>query len=193
MLSCPECANKAIPKEYCAAAEELFPPGGYPGGKGPAPKAVKAFAEILGIGADYSHCLDCRATGGGLGNLLGHFQNNLDLLIQKTWVEKADEIRKENLLDRLPAFIAGIEQGDYQQALEEYGAILEELAYLFFGAQSRQDDFTEYTFRIDTQMGLFWWYGTQLCSTGTREWIHSADKGILLDVLLLGICYLTNF
>ncbi|MDR2619447.1 MAG: hypothetical protein LBC62_11315, partial [Treponema sp.] len=147
MLSCPECANKTIPKEYRAVAEKLFPPGGYPAGKGPSPGAVKSFAEILGIGADYNRCLDCPAAGRDLGNLLGHFQNNLDLLIQKTWVEKADEIRKENLLDRVPAFIAGIEQGDYQQALEEYGAILEELAYLFFGAQSRQDDFTEYTFR----------------------------------------------
>jgi hypothetical protein len=193
MLNCPACANTAVPKEYRSAAERLFPPGGYPVGKGPSLGAVKAFAEILGIGADYHRCLGRCAKKNGAGSFLTSFQNNLDLLIQKTWVEKADEIRKENLLDRVPAFISKIESEDYRRALEDFGAILEELAYLFFGAQSRQDDFTEYTFRIDTQMGLFWWYGSQLCSRAAREWLKSTDKDILKAVLLLGICYLTNF
>jgi hypothetical protein len=70
---------------------------------------------------------------------------------------------------------------------------LEELAYLFFGAQSHKDDFTEYTFRIDTQMGLFWWYGGQLVNPRFLEWAKSAEKEYLEAVLLLGICYLTNF
>jgi hypothetical protein len=119
---------------------------------------------------------------------LGHFQNNLDLLIQKTWVEKADEQRKEKLLDRLPGFIAGIEAGEYHRALTDFGHILEELAYLFFGAQSHKEDFTEYTLRIDTQMGLFWWYGGQLGCLG-----ESRDTEYLRAVLMIGVCYLTNF
>jgi hypothetical protein len=125
--------------------------------------------------------------GGEMRRFLGHFQNNLDLLIQKTWVERADEIRKEKLLDRIPGFIAKIEGRD-EKALGEFGAILAELAYLFFGAQSAKDDFTEYTFRIDTQMGLFWWYGGHLgCLTA------SPGFESLWAVLLIGICYLTNF
>jgi hypothetical protein len=192
MLNCPVCANTAVPKEYRAVAERLFPPGGYPAGKGPSFGPVKAFAGMLGIGADYRRCLRSCAQKNGARSFLTSFQNNLDLLIQKTWVEKADEIRKEKLLDRVPVFISRIEEEDYRRALEDFGGILEELAYLFFGAQSIEEDFTEYTFRIDTQMGLFWWYGAQLCGKAAGEWIKSSGKGILKAVLLLGICYLTN-
>jgi hypothetical protein len=203
MYSCPPCVNLSIPSEYRKIAENLFPLGGFPAGKGPAPKAAAAFAEILGIGADYRRLLGVNQTAGEMNAFLCHFQNNLDLLIQKTWVEKADEIRKEKLQDRVPGFVEGIKQGNFQQALEEFGAILEELAYLFFGAQSGKDDFTEYTFRIDIQMGLFWWYGGQLGflrrgGTGKHrnpaaDSGQEADPQALWAVLLIGICYLTNF
>ncbi|MDR0312181.1 MAG: hypothetical protein LBI14_01140 [Treponema sp.] len=185
MLGCYACTNNAIPEEYRIIAEGLFPVNGYPEGKGPSFEKIKKFAGILGLGNEYKTP--------DSGALMLSFQNNLDLLIQKTWVEKAEEGRKENLQDRLPVFIAGIEQENYSNALEEFGAILDELAWLFFGAQSRKDDFTEYTFRIDTQMGLFWWYGNQLCNPQTLDWIKRTDKEILKAILFLGICYLTNF
>jgi hypothetical protein len=181
--------NPAVPEDYRKTAEALFPPDGYSAEKGPSVEAARAFAEILGIGSDYKRLLE----SGDTDRLLASFQNNLDLLIQKTWVEKADESRKEKLLDRVPVFIVGIERGEYPKVLEEFGVILEELAYLFFGVQSHKDDFTEYTFRIDTQMGLFWWYGGQLGNLCFLEWARSADKKQLEAVLLLGICYLTDF
>ncbi|MDR2186065.1 MAG: hypothetical protein LBO80_10460 [Treponema sp.] len=189
MYSCPPRIIEAIPQEYRQTAEALFPPGGFAAGKGLSIEAVEAFAGILGIGADYRHIL-LNSSARDMDQFLGHFQNNLDLLIQKTWVEKADEIRKEKLLDRIPGFIARIEREEYSQALEDFGSILEELAYLLFGAQSHKEDFTEYTFRIDTQMGLFWWYGGQI--GGLRE-TGGWDKDTLRAVLLIGICYLTNF
>jgi hypothetical protein len=182
-------ANKAIPQEYREIAEGLFPQ--YANGGRPSLTQISGFAEILGLGQDYMRVLE--APGKDLGGLLLSFQNNLDLLIQKTWVEKAEESRKENLLDDLPDFIIQIEHENYPKALEEFGAILNELAWLFFGPQSLKDDFTEYTFRIDTQIGLFWWYGNQLCSQQAQEWIKGADKELLKAILLLGICYLTNF
>jgi hypothetical protein len=187
MINCPLCVNNVIPKEYRKIAEKLFPPEGYAAGKGPAVDAAIAFSEILGIGNDYKKLLAIPKSGKELHSFLGHFQNNLDLLIQKTWVEKADEARKEKLQDRVPGFIADIEREDYQKALGEFGGILEELAYLFFGAQSHKDDFTEYTLRIDTQMGLFWWYGGQIGK------LQSSDNSSLRAVLFLGICYLTDF
>ncbi|MFP3090291.1 hypothetical protein LQZ21_08190 [Treponema sp. TIM-1] len=187
MHVCPPGVNNALPAEYRNVAEALFPPQGFPPGQGPAIPAAEEFAEILGIGADYKRILNTQF-GKTIHQLLRHFQNNLDLLIQKTWVEKSDEIRKEKLLDRLPGFIAGIEAGDYPKALKDFGTILEELAYLFFGAQSHKDDFTEYTFRIDSQMGLFWWYGGQI---GCLD--KASDRECLRAVLLIGICYLTNF
>ncbi|MDR2747531.1 MAG: hypothetical protein LBB77_08810, partial [Treponema sp.] len=95
------CIN-VIPVEYRSKAEALFPPKK----SSPEVKAAEEFAEILGIGADYRYILSPDRSEKDICHLLGHFQNNLDLLIQKTWVEKADEQRKEKLLDRLPGFIA---------------------------------------------------------------------------------------
>ena len=191
MLNCPACANEAIPDEYRNIAVSLFPGNGFPAGRGPAIEQILGFAEALG--ADSSRFLSVLKSVPDMDSFLHSFQNNLELLIQKTWVEKAEENRKENLLDRLPVFISGIEQEKYPGVVEEFGAILDELAWLLFGEQSRKDDFTEYTMRIDMQMGLFWWYGNQLCSPNALEWIKRTDKEILKAILFLGICFLTNF
>jgi len=193
MLCCPVCANNAIPEECRKTAVDLFPVEGFPAGTGPSLEQILGFAAILGLGADPNRFRSVLNSTADLKKLLHSFQNNLDLLIQKTWVEKAEEIRKENLLDRIPAFITGIEEEKYPEVLEEFGVILGELAWLFFGSQSQKPDFTEYTLRIDTQMGLFWWYGNQLCNPGTLEWIKRTDREILKPILFLGICFLTNF
>jgi hypothetical protein len=191
MYRCFSSINIAIPGEYRKAAESLFPQGGFSPGQEPGPGAVADFAEALGIGADYRRLLALNKTDAEMTAFLGHFQNNLDLLIQKTWVEKADEERKERLQDEVPGFMTLIKQGNLRQALEQFGAILEELAYLFFGSQSTQNDFTEYTFRIDAQMGLFWWYGGRLASL--KEAGKDMRSESLWTMLLIGICYLTNF
>ncbi|GHV84959.1 hypothetical protein AGMMS50230_05670 [Spirochaetia bacterium] len=198
MLSCSTCTGK-LPREYRKAAEALFqadsygksgePSSGGLNGKSSlqAETAVLTFADSLGVGEDYRK-LDARF--GELEQFLHSFRNNLELLIQKTWVEKGDEDRKEKLLDRVPGFITLIKNEDYGQALGEFGLILEELAWLLFGSQSRKEDFFEYAFRIDHQLGLFWWYGGQL-----ERFLTSGRKDgeILKAVLLLGLCYLTDF
>jgi len=89
--------------------------------------------------------------------------------------------------------MGSIEHGDYPKAIEEFASILEELAFLLFGIQSSKNDFTEYTFRIDAQMGLFWWYGSRLNRLKELSEKISRDDKILWAVLLLGLCYLTNF
>ena len=184
--------NNAIPKEYRAIAEKLFPADGFTSKKSLSLKAVEEFANALGLGAEYKRLLPInKSKGSELNAFLENFQYNLDLLIQKTWVEKADEARKGKLLDELPAFVDEIEQGNFSKAIEEFGAILDELAYLFFGAQSTHEDFSEYTFRIDEQIGLFWWYGSQLGCLKKMQVIP--DDEALWAILLLGICYLTNF
>ena len=187
-------SNSAIHEEYRKTAESLFPLEGFSAKKGPSLKAAEEFADALGIGTEYKKLLKLNKTNGGeMGEFLDRFQNNLDLLIQKTWVEKADETRKGKLQNEVPGFVDGIENGNFQQALEDFGAILDELAYLFFGVQSMREDFAEYTFRIDAQMGLFWWYGSQLgCLREAVKDSPSNDES-LWAVLLIGICYLTNF
>jgi len=192
MFTCPPCTSKALPAEYRTAAEGLFPPEGIKDEKGPSLEAAEAFADVLGIGVDFRRLWNVYQSDKKVPEeFLDHFQNNLDLLIQKTWVEKAEEARKEDLQDKVPPFIAIIEKGDYPEALEEFGAILEELAYLFFGVQSQKDDFAEYALRIDPQIGLFWWYGGQI--NAERSWMKNVDNSVIYAILLLGICYLTNF
>ncbi|MDR0447129.1 MAG: hypothetical protein LBH07_00500, partial [Treponema sp.] len=149
-----------------------------------------AFADNLGVGLGYRKIEESWKDSGEQDKFLHFFKNNLELLIQKTWVEKADENRKEKLLDRIPVIIALIKKEDYAKALGEFGSVLEELAWLLFGSQSRQEDFFVYAFRIDHQLGLFWWYSGQLehfLSAGPR------DPDSLKAVLLLGLCYLTEF
>ena len=194
MIHCPLSGNCVIPKEYRKAAETLFPAGWSLLEPGPDLAAAAGFAEALGIGVEYQRLLGMQKNTDHMRDFLGHFQNNLDLLIQKTWVEKADEARKEKLQDEIPPLMALIVQENFQQALKEFGVILDELAYLFFGTQSSKDDFAEYTFRIDAQIGLFWWYGSQLGSLkGSVPKEATASNESLWAVLLIGICYLTNF
>ncbi len=188
MLRSSKHTYESLPSEYRKIAEKVFPFAGFFGTKNPSLDAMVSFAEILGLGSDFLKVLKTSETETSIKNLLGHFQNNLDLLIQKTWVEKDDEVRKEKLQDKVPKFIAGIEAGEYKEAVAAFGLILEELAYLFFGAQSKKDDFIEYVFRIDDQMGLFWWYSGNISLLSNTK-----DDSLIRAALLIGICYLTNF
>ena len=189
MLSCSYSDIKVLPREYRKTAEALFPSGNSAVQK-PSQSAILAFADRLGVGTDYRKAEADWKNPKDLEHFLHSFRNNLELLIQKTWVEKADEDRKEKLLGRVPDFISLIKKEDYTQALSEFGAILEELAWLLFGTQSHKDDFFDYVFRIDLQLGLFWWYGGQLEHFLSLE----PKKGeALRAVLLLGLCYLTEF
>lgn len=180
-----------LPEEYRKPAEKLFPKGGFSKWQTPDIKAAEVFAKSLGVGVEYQRAIVLKKDSKEMNVFLEHFQNNLDLLIQKTWVEKADENRKEKLLEKIPRFMASIEREDFHKAIKEFGVILKELSYLFFGTQSERDDFTEYTFRIDGQIGLFWWYGGKL-SLFDKYSGNSGDKS-LRALLFLGLCYLTNF
>jgi hypothetical protein len=187
-------ANSAIPGEYRKVAERLFPKDGISWGQKPDMKSAVEFAKALGINVDYQRLLSLEKNNNELKIFMEHFQNNLDLLIQKTWVEKHDETRKDTLQEKLPLFMATIGKEDFFKAIEEFGVILKELAYLFFGTQSEKEDFTEYTFRIDAQMGLFWWYGGRLALLKElKDKNRKNDDKVLWAILLLGLCYLTNF
>jgi hypothetical protein len=179
--------------EYRKVADHLFPKGEFSKGQKIDIKAVSDFAKMLGIGVEYQRLLALNRNSGEIKTFLEQFQNNLELLIQKTWVDKSEEKRKGKLQDEIPPFMASLEKGDLSAAIEEFAAILEELAYLFFGLQSEKDDFTEYTFRIDAQMGLFWWYSSRIPLINEFYDKNNPDDKILWAVLLLGLCYLTNF
>jgi hypothetical protein len=187
------CKDLSAFGEYRSVAEALFPQHDAAQGQQPDTAAAIKFAEALGIGEEYQRLLGCTKEADELRRFLGRFQNNLDLLIQKTWVEKADELRKGRLLDDVTPFVSCIVQGNFSKAIEAFSSIMAELAYLFFGTQSTKEDFMEYAFRIDEQMGLFWWYGSQLGRLEQADGNIKADEESLRAVLLIGICYLANF
>jgi hypothetical protein len=179
--------DEVIPAEYRVIAGELFSDAGLAA----YPKGIERFAEVLGVVAEFRESFDPgKATLGtpvSDRRLLGHFRNNVELLIQKTWVEKADEAHKEKLLDRIPVFVLDMERSDYPRALRTFIHILDELAYLLFGAQSRKGDFIEYAFRIDAHLGLFWWYAGNLSSM-----LGETDERRIRAVLVIGVCYLSS-
>jgi hypothetical protein len=175
-------AVESTPAEYRAIVNSLFPPDP---SIHPSMRDAQAYARSLAVEADFKKLTD---ESSDLGAFLGKFKKNFALLVEKTWVEQADEIKKETLLARLPAFFAKIKNEDYALALRDFNVILEELAYLLFGEESRRKEFTEYAFRIDPQMGLFWLYGA--CISRVRQ---DDDTLMLRPLLMLGICYLTSF
>jgi hypothetical protein len=180
--------DDVIPAEYRELADRLFPATGVgaPGPKGFL--AEQQFARLLGIEEDFNQAVQEQQNQAVLKRLLVHFQNNVELLIHKTWVEKADEAHKEKLLTRIPRFVENMEAGHYEQALAVFINILQELAYLLFGAQSHKGDFIEYTFRIDSQIGLFWWYAGKLSQLQSVQ-----DNDLIRAYLLIGICFLADF
>lgn len=180
--------DTVIPAEYLRVTERLFPSPGAGSETIPSSDAIEEFARTLGVGSEYGSLQQGLDMDHATRRMLGHFRNNVELLVQKTWVEKADEALKEKVLDRLPYFIEEMEARQFDRALKTFILILQELAYLLFGAQSRKADFIEYVLRIDPIIGLFWWYAINLSSlTGL------GDVPVLRSAILLGVCFLASF
>ncbi|MEJ5188338.1 MAG: hypothetical protein WHT84_03910 [Breznakiellaceae bacterium] len=180
--------ESVIPVEYREVTDHLFVHLLQGNGEA-ARQELRKLAECLGIEEEYSLFTSYPLGDEKIQKMLLHFRNNLELLIHKTWVEKAEESHKDRLLERIPAFIQVLEVGNYQKALSQFVVILSELAYLFFGAQAHKSDFVEYAFRIDPSIGLFWWYGGALEGLS----LEGLDTALLKSLLAIGICFITTF
>ncbi|MDR0539173.1 MAG: hypothetical protein LBG74_01540 [Spirochaetaceae bacterium] len=180
--------NHFLPPEYQLKAMALFPDTGQIQENQPSSRVFTEFVELLGIGSDYKRIVNMKDDDIDFSKFVASFYKNLQLLIDKTWVEKSDEMRKEMLHARLPSFFSELEKRNYEKALDEFGSVLGELAFLLFGEQSAKKDFIEYTFRIDSQMGLFWWYAITFRSH-KFHWPTEIKRALLL----IGLCYLSNF
>ncbi len=156
-------------------------------------KAVSSSALILagvfGSERDFSQLMHDNASEKELAEkkLLSSFHNNLQLLVQKTWVEKSDEALKEQVLERLNLCCDNIKAINYVKSYETFNTVLHDVVYLMFGSQVKKDDFSEYALRIDPSFGIFWWYLQNLPQTCTWE-----SEKIRL-ALLLGMFFLANY
>ncbi|MDR2468029.1 MAG: hypothetical protein LBD22_03620 [Spirochaetaceae bacterium] len=166
-----------LPTEYKESALNLFR-------EGAGLDAIKKYAQLLGVESAYERNFSSDTEFQGL---LQHFHKNSSLLIAKTWVDKADKIRKEKIGARIQTFVTKAGAGNYDNALADFGIILEEFGFLFFGEQSKKTDLLEYAFRIDIQLGLFCWYGKHLADISPQ-----ANFEFRRALLLMGICYLTS-
>ena len=124
-------------------------------------------------------------------NLIRSFEKNVRLLLDKMWVEKADEDVKEDVLYRLRCFCESMQQAenpvDYARLLPECLGVLHDVVLLLFGKQIDSSGFLEYAIRIDPDFGLFWYYLE--CLTAQPKF--SAEKARL--AIFLGIYFLANF
>ncbi|NLK46799.1 MAG: hypothetical protein GX297_09155 [Treponema sp.] len=119
--------------------------------------------------------------------LISSFRNNLNLLVQKTWIEKSDETLKEDALFRIAELCDACSKKNYAENYDSFLSILQDVVYLMFGVQTRKGDFLEYAFRIDPEFGIFWWYISNL--SPNNEWTEEKYR----ISMLLGMYFLANY
>ncbi len=119
--------------------------------------------------------------------LVASFQRNLELLVQKTWVEKADESMKDEIFFRINTLCKNLSRYDYHTSLSEFLPVLHDVVYLLFGSLAKSDSFLEYAVRVDPDFGFFWYYINSL--PPHKEWSEEKCRA----AVLLGICFLANF
>lgn len=88
--------------------------------------------------------------------LISSFHNNTQLLVQKTWIEKADGTLKEKILLQLEDICDALLKKNYYNSYAEFVDCLDSIVYLMFGSQTKSIDFGEYAMRIDPDFGIFW-------------------------------------
>ena len=141
---------------------------------------VNKIASMFGFSGDF-----CSEQEKNEHKLVSSFIKNLQLLIQKTWVEQSDITLKEQLLFQLEKLSKS--QDSLANSYSDFLEIISNAVYLMFGQQTKSEDFCEYSLRIDPEFGIFWWYITSLPKNS--HW--SLQKN--LNAILLGMYFLANY
>lgn len=142
--------------------------------------SVDIIARMFGFEGEFS-----QISAEAERKLVVSFKHNLELLIQKTWVEKSDIALKEQILFQLGNLCEGdfTWEGSYSLFLD----LIYSAVYLMFGQQAKSDDFCEYSLRIDPEFGTFWWYIQSLPQD--TEWSEPKYR----NAVLLGMYFLANY
>lgn len=153
-------------------------------------KSSSIIAELFGPKREFSVLVENTASAekqSAENKLISSFYNNLNLLIQKTWVEKADEALKEQILVRLETLCSEIKKNIYTGSYSAFISVLRDVVYLMFGTQAKKEDFTEYALRIDPGFGIFWWYIE--CLPMECTWSNEKTR----IAMLLAMFFLANY
>lgn len=114
------------------------------------------------------------------------FKNNLLLLIQKTWVEKSDIELKERVLYQIEQFRKA-DGETWQDYYIPFLDMIHNAVFLMFGQQTKSQEFVEWSFRIDPEFGIFWWYISSL----PHDKVWQEDKCRV--AVLLGMYFMANY
>lgn len=152
-------------------------------------KSSKTIAQAFGSAKEFTTLVSQNDTekDEAEAKLLKSFHNNLQLLVQKTWVEKNDETVKDQLLDQLELICTDLANKNYTQTYSSMLSVLSDAVYLMFGSSVKKEDFAEYALRIDPDFGTFWWYLQSLPQE--QDW----NTNKIRMALLLGMCFIANY
>ncbi len=142
--------------------------------------SVNLIAQMFGFSGDFSTLSEQE-----ISKLTESFKKNLQLLIQKTWVEKSDIAVKQQILFQLENLFS--EQINWLETYETFREIIDASVFLMFGGQAKAPDFCEYSLRIDPEFGIFYCFVQNL--PRKPEWPDQKFK----NAVLLGMYFLANY
>ena len=154
--------------------------------KVPAEEAM-VIAEQFGADSSFKSVLEASEVTAAERKLISSFNSNVNLLVQKTWVEKDDEALKEKVLYKLDGLCKEFENDNYGVSYVGLVQLLRDVVYLMFGTQTNSGEFLEYAFRIDPGFGIFWWYVESLPTE------RPAAEAVAKAYLLLSMIFLSNY
>jgi hypothetical protein len=154
--------------------------------KVPAEEAM-VIAEQFGADSSFKSVLEASEVTAAERKLISSFNINVNLLVQKTWVEKDDEALKEQVLYKLDGLCKEFENDNYGVSYVGLVQLLRDVVYLMFGTQTNSGEFLEYAFRIDPGFGIFWWYVESLPTE------RPAAEAVAKAYLLLSMIFLSNY
>lgn len=158
-------------------------------------KLAIALADTLGNPGEFGAYLQGNAEERLIRSfhLMRVFRENMELLIDKTWVDHSEEKPKERLHEDLEALIADWRKNSIQSAFLRFVSIARSVPALLFGPTGRSPEFLEYAFRIDPKFGLFFWIVGEL-ERQARSEMELADRATLFHLeILLGAYVLSSF
>lgn len=120
--------------------------------------------------------------------LITSFMKNMQLLVQKTWVEEAEEEFKDETLYRINSLcqklINANDKSIYKTNFKECFLILHDTILLLFGNLVNTENFLDYAIRIDPSFGFFWYY-IDLIGKLENVSIEKARYSVLLAMFFL--------
>ena len=116
--------------------------------------------------------------------LVSSFKNNLNLLVQKIWVEKSDITLKDQLLYKLDVFLS---KDSWKDSYDLFLKLVNQAVFLMFGQDPESPDFAEYALRIDPEFGIFWWYISNL--PPKCDWTEEKCR----VAMMLGMYFIANY